>query len=307
MIKSSRRSFIKGVAVAGSVAFLPNIGLGSEKNNNGKFSHKILSCNIRVDLPVDEEKGVGWSKRKDLCVKVIKNQNPDIICLQEVLKVQNSDFKKAFPDFQLLGFAGPEMDAFDDDQYHGIAKNPILFSTKRYSLIAAGTYWLSETPLKGGSLSWSTARARHVNWVRLEDKLTGKEFRVLNLHLDHVNQQAKVKQIELVIEEASQYRDTFPQIITGDFNSHADGPVIGGLKNNNWKDTYEVMHGGEESGFTGHGFKPEVKMKKGKGKRIDFILLKGNASVVSASILKDNENGFYPSDHYFMASEFDVL
>lgn len=106
----------------------------------------VLSANIRVALKSDVEKGRGWDSRKELVFDVIKAQDPDIICLQEVMEVQNVDFKNAFPDFFSFGFEGPEMDAFTDGDYHMIAKNPILFNTKKYEFISGGTYWLSETP-----------------------------------------------------------------------------------------------------------------------------------------------------------------
>src|SRR5690606_23215938 len=113
------------------------------------------------------------------------------------------------PDHFSFGFEGPEMDAFTEG-YHGIAKNPIFFSKKRYELLSAGGFWLSETPLVAGSKSWNTARARHVNWVRLRDKKTGADFRVLNLHLDHKSQLAKEEQTKLVLKEAKQYEGDYP-------------------------------------------------------------------------------------------------
>src|SRR5690606_25833383 len=151
-----------------------------------------------VDLPEDEAKGFGWQHRKDICAKVIADEKPDIICLQEVLKGQFEDLKSAFPQFQGFGFDGPEMDAHTLG-YHGIAKNPILFSDDRYALVSGGTYWLSETPLKAGSISWGSARARHANYIRLQDKKSKREFRVVNLHLDHISQEARENQIQVVL------------------------------------------------------------------------------------------------------------
>src|SRR5690606_3737791 len=126
-----------------------------------RTAFKVISANIRVALSSDADKGHGWDSRKELLFDILKNHEPDIICLKEVLEVQNSDFKTAFPDFTIIGFEGPEMDVHTDGEYHGIAKNPIAFSNTRFELVAAGQYWLSETPLKGGSISWNSARARN--------------------------------------------------------------------------------------------------------------------------------------------------
>ncbi len=216
-------------------------------------AHRILSCNIRVALDEDEAKGLGWSARKDICLKVIKDRKPDIVGLQEVLKVQADDLRKYFPSYQLFGFDGPEMDEHTTG-YYGIAKNPILFSKDRYELLTGGTYWLSETPLVAGSKSWDTARARHANWVRLKEKKTGKELRIVNLHLDHISGEAKIQQAKVVVVESAQYQQGYIQLLTEDFNTRFDSKVFESVRNAGWKESYETIHGEKEAGFTGHEF-----------------------------------------------------
>ncbi|MDO6801470.1 endonuclease/exonuclease/phosphatase family protein [Wenyingzhuangia sp. 1_MG-2023] len=264
---------------------------------------KVLSANIRVALQEDEIKNVGWSSRKDLVFKVIKNQNPDIICLQEVIEIQNNDFKKAFKKFKAIGYEGPEMDPYKDGSYHKIAKNPILYNQQKYELVAAGQYWLSDTPQIAGSMAWNTSRARNVNWVRLVEKSTGKQFRVLNTHLDHKSIKAKEHQIKMIIEEANQYQQKFPQILAGDFNSDQGTTVVKIIKNY-WKDSYGVLHENKDSGFTAHGFQGN-QFKSIKGK-IDFIFYKGSITPLDASVIKDDFKGKYPSDHYFITAELSI-
>lgn len=271
-------------------------------------THRVLSCNIRVALAEDEKEGVGWPQRKELCLSVIKKHQPDIICLQEVLRVQANDFRKAFPDFQLLGFDGPEMDAHPDDGYYGIAKNPILYNTIRYELINAGGYWLSETPAIAGSKSWGTARARHANWIRLKDKKSNAEFRVINLHLDLESNDSRVKQLEMVVEECAQYPIDFPQILSGDFNTSWNHRVFDSVRKENWKDSYVEANGSNETGFTRHDFLGE-KYKPGgydDDGKIDFIFSRGSIKSRSSEILKDHHDGFYPSDHYFLSADLEI-
>lgn len=268
-----------------------------------KSFHRVLSANIRVALAEDEQKGVGWKQRKPICLSVIKKQQADIVCFQEVLKIQAEDIQKAFPSFQLLGFDGPEMDAYTEG-YHGIAKNPILFSTVRYELRAAGTYWLSEAPLVAGSKSWNTARARHANWVRLRDRPTGKELRIVSLHLDHISAEAKLQQARLVVTESAQYQEDFAQIIAGDFNSRFQSPVFHAVRMAGWKESYETLHGQQEAGFTGHAFQGTHYDKGPQKGRIDYIWYKGALTPVQSRIIKDAVGGVFPSDHFFMSSDF---
>jgi len=299
----SRRGFLKNFGAAALLPVLPALSRASAAASDKSGHHRVLSCNIRVALDEDEPKGVGWSARRDICLKIIKNKKPDIISLQEVLKVQADDFRKYFPSFQLFGFDGPEMDA-NPAGYHGIAKNPILFSKERYELLTAGTYWLSETPLVAGSKSWATARARHANWIRIKEKKTGKELRVVNLHLDHVSDEAKIQQAKMVVQESAQYQPDFIQVLTGDFNTKYNSTVFKPVRDGGWKESYEAIHGEREAGYTGHEFQG-MNYEKGASKgRIDFIWYRGKIKPLHALIIKDAINGKYPSDHFFLETDF---
>ena len=300
---TSRRHFLKGLGAAALLPALPSLGMVADASQEKRDTHRVLSCNIRVALDEDETKGVGWSSRKNICIEIIKEKNADVISLQEVLKVQAEDFRKSFPSYQLFGFDGPEMDMHTTG-YHGIAKNPILFSSIRYDLLSGGTYWLSETPLVAGSKSWDTARARHANWVRLREKGTGREFRVINLHLDHVSGEAKIQQAKMVVEESAQYQPGFAQIMTGDFNTRHDSRVFDSVRSGAWLEAYEAIHGADEAGYTGHEFQGTKYEKAASKGRIDFIWYKGELKPTASTIIRDSRNGKFPSDHFFMQADF---
>ncbi len=68
-----------------------------------------------------------------------------------------------------------------------------------------------------------------------------------------------------------------------------------------WTDTYETIHGAEDPGPTGHRFLGSERAKE-KGK-IDWIFWRGQVEITAADIINDNENGRYPSDHYFISAE----
>ena len=164
--------------------------------------HRVMTCNIRItgleaDAPYPERV---WENRRDLCVETILSRRPDIICLQEVIYDSYAYLKEKLRGYVPYGFAGPEMDPYTEG-YHFIGKNVIFFRRDRYEFVSAGCYWLSETPLIGGSCSWNTTRARHCNWVRLRDKRSGRELRVLDVHLDHKSDEARREQIRMVMDE----------------------------------------------------------------------------------------------------------
>ena len=174
---------------------------------SGQPATRVMTCNVRITgLPEDETAGRRWEDRRDACLKAIRMYRPDVICMQEVIYDSYNYFKEKFSDYVAYGFAGPEMDPYTEG-YHFIGKNVIFFSKKRYEFVSSGCYWLSETPLAAGSCSWNTMRARHCNWVRLRDRKSGAEFRVLDIHLDHKSDDARREQMKMIVGECAQYAD----------------------------------------------------------------------------------------------------
>ncbi|MCC6493959.1 MAG: endonuclease/exonuclease/phosphatase family protein [Pirellulales bacterium] len=293
--------FLAGLAMAwrlagGGVAFAEETAAGESR---GAWQ-RVLSCNIRVDLPEDAARGLGWKDRQEICAEIVRGQRPDLIAFQEVLGNQMADLRAALAEFDAFGFAGPEMDAHPTG-YHGIAKNPIFYRRDRYELVAAGTYWLSETPTIGGSLSWGTARARHANWVRLRDRRTQREFRLVNTHLDHKSQPAREKQIAMILAECGQYAPDFPQLLCGDLNARMTNPVVEAIVDSGWTDAWVALHGPEDPGFTAHGFDVAARAALGdRAGKIDYTFIRGPIRAMESEIVRDAVEGRYPSDHYFL-------
>ena len=263
----------------------------------GMTSLKILCCNIRRNMPEDEESGNGWDARRDLCAEIIRAQRADVVCLQENVNPQWKDLSNRLPGFSSFGLANPDK-VFNPT-------NAILFARTRFEMVSAGGFWLSETPHVAGTKSWDSARPRFVNWVCLRERNSGVEFRVWNAHLDHIGQIAREKQAQLIMEASEVFPD-LPQLLTGDFNADAANPAIEIVKAGRWLDTYTAVHGPEDPGFTFHAFLgprfAEEPKERIKGK-IDFIFARGPVKTLSAEIIRDGRDGRYPSDHYFISAE----
>lgn len=265
--------------------------------------HRIMSANIRITgLPADEVDGRRWDDRKEYMIEVIRRQKPDVVMMQEVIYDSYEYCRKMLKGYIAFGFEGPEMDPYTEG-YHLIGKNVIFLRRDRYEIISASCYWLSDDPVIGGSISWGTNRARHCNWLRVRDKRSGKQLRLLDIHLDHKVQEAKVEQAKLVVREAAQYADDFPQIICADFNSKKYEPQVRHFIENGWHDLYDELHDGKEFGYTAHAFLGPNRPPKPTHGRIDYILTRGAIEARSCEIITENRNGLYPSDHYFMVAE----
>ena len=259
-----------------------------------------MSANIRITgLAEDEVDGRRWDDRKDYMIDVIRSYKPDVVMMQEVIYDSYAYCKKELKEYFAFGFEGPEMDPYTEG-YHFIGKNVIFFRRDRYELISAGCYWLSEDPTIAGSISWGTNRARHANWVRVVDKKSGKQLRLIDIHLDHKSKEAKLKQAEMIVREAAQYQESFPQIICADFNSRKYEEQVKHFVANGWTDCYDVLHNGEEFGHTAHAFEGVKRPQRPGKSRIDYILTKGGAKALSCEVITDHKGDNYPSDHYFM-------
>lgn len=252
---------------------------------------RILSCNVRYSGAKDGDNI--WANRKQLCIDVIRTQNPDIVCCQEVEADQLSDLNEGLPGFEWSGMV--------DDPHALSPVNAIFYRRDQFRRISTGGYWLSETPHICGSRSWKSDCVRLCNWMRLADVTSGKDFRVVNTHLDHVSQPAREQQARLINEDAASYPGDYPQILTGDMNSNAANPVLLSYVGVGWKDTYTAVHGAANPGNTIHRFLgPAYTGNNGK---IDWILVRGDVRTRDAAIIRTSANGRYPSDHYFISAD----
>ena len=284
--------------------FLLLLALPAAHARRAANEYRIMSCNIRItglpdDAPYPERI---WENRRDFCVATILKRQPDIFCLQEVIYDSYDYFRQKAAKYTSFGFVGPEMDPYSEG-YHLIGKNVIFFRKDRFELVGSGCYWLSDEPPIGGSMSWGTNRARHCNWVRLRDRKTGRDLRILDTHLDHKSDSARREQMKIIVRECAQYDNAFPQILCGDFNADASSaPIIYIHAQDGWAEMYEDMHNGDASEPTFHNFRgPEHR-----GRHIDFIFHRGNVHTLTCDIVKDHEGKMYPSDHYFLDATYAI-
>jgi len=252
---------------------------------------RILTCNVRYSAAADGDNN--WDHRKELCLRVVRQQAADLIGCQEMSAEQQQFFAAGLPEYTWFGMVDrPQTDT---------PVNSIFYRADRFRVISAGGYWLSETPHLPGTRSWESAVVRLCNWLWLEERASGRQFRLANTHLDHVSQVARVRQIGMVLADAAAYAPEFPQILTGDLNCSAGNPAIQAILDAGWADTYQAVHGVLNPGSTFHAFLgPASNNQEGK---IDWIFVRGNLKTSAAAIVTTQEGGRFPSDHYFVSAD----
>ena len=245
---------------------------------------RVMTFNVRYGTAPDGENR--WERRREMLLGVIANFDPDVLGVQEALRDQIDAIGEALPALACVG-VGRETDG-------GGEYSAIFYRRKRFDLMAAETFWLSDTPKTPGSRTWGNNLPRICTWARLLDRTDSRRFTVFNTHWDHQSQPARVASGVLMgarVAECTAAGE--PALVTGDFNSVENSPAMIGLckRGELLRDTYRDVHPDEVIG-TAHAF---TGLAVGK---IDAILATADWQVVEADIARTQAEGRYPSDHF---------
>jgi endonuclease/exonuclease/phosphatase family metal-dependent hydrolase len=264
----------------------------------GGLELKVMTFNIRYGTANDGENR--WEKRRQMVINVLRDNQPDVVGLQEALDFQLSEIRQGLGEYGQLGVAR------DDGKTKG-EYCAILYRRDRFTVDESGTFWFSDTPDVPGSSHWGNACVRICTWARFVEKKSGRAFYLYNLHLDHASQVSREKSVALLSRRIRERKHPDAFIVTGDFNSGESNPAILYLKgktafgNGTDKaknpvplvDSFRVLHPdanevGTFNEFAGHR----------KGEKIDYIFTAADVQVVETQIIHAEYNGRYPSDHF---------
>ncbi|GHG99415.1 endonuclease/exonuclease/phosphatase family protein [Streptomyces lanatus] len=241
--------------------------------------------------------GNRWAVRRPVMRELLRRERPHVIGTQEGLYRQLRTIKKDI---------GPHYDWIGTGRMGG-RKNEfaaVFYDTGRLEPIESDHYWLSDTPSVIASNTWGADLPRVVTWVRFGDLAReGREFYVLNTHLDHRSQYARERSVELIGETLAAFDSSLPVVVTGDFNVAAhhnrvyDAMLALGLV-----DTWDTAGARGPLYATFNGFRPPEP----DGERIDWILTTPRVTTLSAAINTFTMNGRTPSDHLPVQASLDL-
>ena len=288
-----RRDFLGVVAgaLAAPLALLVAAGVGAQSPRTQPDTLTVLSFNIRYGTARDGENQ--WSARRNLLFDVVREENADLIGLQEALDFQIDEILAAAPGYAAIGVGRD--DAARTGEY-----TAILFRPERFRVAEAGTFWFSDTPSVPGSRSWGNNITRICTWARFVDR-DGRGFWHFNVHLDHESQPSRERSTKLLRERIeSRAFPREPVIVTGDFNVGEENPAIATLtaategRPAPFLDTFRVLHPAEKTVGTFTAFAPD----RITGEKIDYVLVEPGTEVLRAAIIRTMRNNRLPSDHF---------
>ena len=267
-----------------------------EPNGYEKVSYyKIISFNVRYSSAPEIDGDNRWELRRDAAVKMVAEQKPIAMGLQEACRDQID-----FLDLNLTGYK--HIGVGRDDGKRAGEMMAIYYDTTRLTLLDSGTFWLSETPEKV-SIGWDAACNRTCTWGHFKMKDTDFEFLYFNTHLDHLGSLARKNSIKLIVAKMPELNpDNLPVFLSGDFNSTTDDPIFDPLKAS-LKDAREVSAISDKI-ITYNGFgtvtdNPNTR----KEWVIDHIFFSG-VNPMAFMVLNGNYGVPFISDHYPISFRF---
>ncbi len=266
------------------------VALTGCSRNSDKDAIKVMTLNVRYDNPGDSINA--WKNRASIVCNFVKNENPAIIGMQEVLLNQYELLDSVLVDYESVGVG--RTDGVKEGEM-----NPVFFVRERFDLIRTKTFWLSSTPDVPGSMGWGASLPRIVTWMELADKDSHIHFYIFNTHFAHDSDSARVMSAGILLHSVDSIAAGFPFIITGDFNMLPTSRGYAMLTGPNesvplLKDSYFISDKTPDGpGYTFNGFSD----KQGSG-RIDYIFVKNGLKVLEQSIIVKKVRGVYISDHW---------
>lgn len=257
---------------------------------------KIMTFNLRCDFPLDFRNR--WSNRKHITYDIFNKYKCDIIGIQESTENMYNDIRKNIINYNIVGIPRSKKILAE--------RNDILISRK-YNICESKTFWLSDTPDVIGSSKWFSLFPRICTTAVIE--ITNEiKIRVCNSHLDCFTQKAREYELKKLMEviEKEQEKEELPIIIMGDFNSSPDSRLIKNLSNGVYGTKKVTAVQEFDKGLYTNS---TMSMFKGKerGLHIDYIFISEEFKVNSVEIIKYNDNGRYPSDHYPLIADIQLL
>jgi len=243
----------------------------------------VMSFNIRYGTANDGDNH--WLKRREQLFALLREQQADVVGLQEALHGQIDEILRAVPGYGYVGVG--RSDGRQAGEYAAI-----LYRTARLQVRRSDTFWFSDTPGVVKSTSWGNQIERICTWAYFEDR-DGPAFYLYNVHLDHQSQPSRERSVALLLARIAARDPRAPVVVTGDFNAGEGNPAAVAMRAS-FRDSFRVLQPDAAEVGTFNGF----TMGQTSGDKIDFVFVEPGAEVLEAAIVRTSRDGRYPSDHF---------
>lgn len=247
---------------------------------------KIISFNIRYNSWNNIDGENGWPYRKAAVVRMINEERPAAIGLQEALIDQLQYLDSNLPGYQRIGVGR-------DDGKEAGEFMAIYYDTAQLRLDGSQTLWLSETP-KVPSKGWDAACYRTATVANFFDRQSHRNFYYINTHLDHMGKTARAESVKFIASffTPSMSALIVPAIVGGDMNSSILDTALLAFEYVHLRPACDQVSTKLCHAVTYNAY------GKGPGASIDHFFVRGGIEVKQYRILDGDYGVPYISDHY---------
>ncbi len=256
---------------------------------------KLVTFNVRCTWKWTD----GFVNRMGLIYDKIKTEKPDVIGFQEITDQILEGLQHIMPDYLFVGH-GRDGDYSGEGLY-------IAINTKTVKLIGLNTFWIAPNPYdKYSKFSDQSGCPRICISATLYHPETKTEFRVFNIHLDHIGALAKSEGMKCVLSmvNAENSKVYMPCAIMGDFNEYPDGPANKICKA--W-DAPKIYEATADIKATFHGY-GRLAAEGREYVKIDYIYVTEDLKKLLSNVetWEDELNGHLLSDHFPVSATFEI-
>lgn len=247
---------------------------------------KIISFNIRYNSWNNIDGENGWPNRRAAVVRMINEERPAAIGLQEALIDQLQYLDSCLPAYKRIGVGR-------DDGKEAGEFMAIYYDTTQLILDFSKTLWLSETP-DVPSKGWDAACYRTATVANFFGRRTARNFYYINTHLDHVGKTARAEGVKLIASLFTPSTSALivPAIVGGDMNSSILDTALLAFEYVYLRPACDKVSTKLCHAITYNAF------GKGPGASIDHFFVRGGIEVKQYRILDGDYGVPYISDHY---------
>lgn len=251
---------------------------------------RVMSFNIRVPSSRDGVNSI--ENRRARVSDLLHRAAPDLIGFQEVRDpIWDWLCETLGDDYCLLG-CGREAGRTGEG-------TPIAFRKRRFRLIDAECFWLSDTPDVAGSRYAESDQSecpRMAVRLLLRERETKGLLTVVNTHTDHLGQNARL--LELRQLAGTLRKSEGGRLLLGDLNALPDAPELREFLERTAD--LGIRDVSADSGVTFHGYG-----KWETSRKIDYIL----TDLVShgcRALAEKPQDGLFYSDHFALLADLEL-
>ena len=226
-----------------------------------------------------------FALRRPLMLRAIKNSGAAVVGFQEVTPKWEEMLAADLHGWEhYLVYRHPD----------NLEATPVYWDPAVLTALERGHFWLSETP-EVPSLGWDAKCVRITTWILFEENATGKRFALVNTHLDHRGEQARINGIAQICDFVKdKFGAGMPLVLTGDFNATPDTPTL--QKANELLTDARKAAKISTGAPTFHGFQ-DLKAV------IDYVYISDNITCDRFSVIDERDGDSHQSDHCGAAAE----